>query len=623
MKILLVSLYFDPNAMAIRLLSSVLKKEFPGDEVYTLYLSHKGKPPRMDFDLETPGDLKAIQEFIARLSPDVVGISLMYNYFPRAVQLTRAIREVSGAIILWGGVHPTLNPEECTVHADLVFVGEAELALPAVIKKLRNGEPVTHMPGILYRENGGVTGYGSCPACEDLDSLPPPDYDFETQYVFSPDSHCVIPMRSEYISESRLAFYGGVPFHRLMTARGCSQACTYCINSRFRKILGVNKYIRQRSLESVMRELEYVAALGIFKRIMIIDDDFCLRSADWLQEFAQVYRQKIGLPFGCQATPGRITREKIQLIRDAGATFINMGVQTGSDTLNAEVFNRKLGRNHVLRAASILAEEAPRAGRGFDFLVRNPYESLADKIETARLVMELPLPFVVRPYALTFFPGLPLTERAYQDGLLTEGKVNSIYDYDGSDEENAWQEVLENAPHISDDNRTRLLTRLEETPPQSVGGLIAMLKEAGAEERKTDTPALNHSGKRDNQKLPASLEEQINGHYNAGASFLKDGNHEDAQSEFKRTLLLLDELGSSLDTSRTVIDGNRQKLTEGYIHVSVQLLECFHVSGNYREAHNLISKLLENRSLTLSEEYRKVFEKWLMKYNAVGAAPGP
>ena len=76
----------------------------------------------------------------------------------------------------------------------------------------------------------------------------------------------------------------------------------------------------------------------------------------------------------------------------------------------------------------------------------------------------------MRPYALTFFPGLPLTERAYQDGLLTEGKVNSIYDYDGSDEENAWQEVLENAPHISDDNRTRLLTRLEET------GVLALFR---------------------------------------------------------------------------------------------------------------------------------------------------
>jgi radical SAM superfamily enzyme YgiQ (UPF0313 family) len=402
MKILLVSLYFDPNAMAVRLLSSVLKRDFPEDTVNTLFLSHKGKPPRMDFDLETPDDLKAIQEFIVRLSPDVVGISLMFNYLPRAVQLTRAIREVNDAKILWGGVHPTLNPEECTEYADLVFVGEAEAALTLAVQRLKDNQPVINIPGIWYRENGEVKGNGTCPACEDLDSLPPPDYEFETHFVFSPENHAVIPMRSEYISESKLAFYGGVPFHRVMTARGCSQACSYCINSRMREILGLKKYIRQRSLESVIRELEYVAELGIFKRIMFIDDDFCLRSVAWLEEFAKTYKQKIALPFGCQATPGRVTREKVRLIREAGGTFINIGVQTGSDKLNSEVFNRNLGRKHVLRAAGILAEEVPDIGRGFDFLIRNPYESLSDKVETASLLMELPLPFVVRTYALTF-----------------------------------------------------------------------------------------------------------------------------------------------------------------------------------------------------------------------------
>jgi anaerobic magnesium-protoporphyrin IX monomethyl ester cyclase len=616
MKILLVSLYFDPNAMAVRLLSSVLKRDFPEDTVNTLFLSHKGKPPRMDFDLETPDDLKAIQEFIVQLSPDVVGISLMFNYLPRAVQLTHAIREVSDAKILWGGVHPTLNPEECTEHADLVFVGEAEQALPAVVRRLKDNHPPVNMPGVWYRENGRVTGSGSCPACEDLDSLPPPDYEFETHFVFSPEEHKVIPMRSEYISESKLAFYGGVPFHRVMTARGCSQACTYCINSKMREILGLKKYIRQRSLESVIRELEYVAELGIFKRIMFIDDDFCLRSVSWLEEFAKIYKQKIALPFGCQATPGRVTREKIRLIRDAGCTFINIGVQTGSDKLNFEVFKRRLGREKVLRAAGILAEEVPDVGRGFDFLIRNPYESLSDKVETASLLMELPLPFVVRAYALTFFPGLALTERASQEGLLKDGKANSIYDYQGSDEENAWQEVLENAPNISGENRINLLARLKEKPPASACDLIEMLKKAGAQKKK-EAPEANITEKKRNEIKQTTLQDQINDLYSAGVSHLKQKRYEDACFEFERAVIILEELASTINAGAQDADENHKKLSASYIHISMQLLECFHAKGNYLEASELINKLLESKLFTVPVGYQNVFKKWLLKYNAI------
>ncbi|MDD5414907.1 MAG: hypothetical protein PHH96_08810 [Smithellaceae bacterium] len=77
MKIALVSLYFDPNAMAVRLLSSILKREFPDDTVNIILLSHKAKPPRMDFDLETPEDLRAIQDFFATKQFDIVGISFV------------------------------------------------------------------------------------------------------------------------------------------------------------------------------------------------------------------------------------------------------------------------------------------------------------------------------------------------------------------------------------------------------------------------------------------------------------------------------------------------------------------------------------------------------------------
>jgi anaerobic magnesium-protoporphyrin IX monomethyl ester cyclase len=473
-------MYFDPNAMAIRLLSSILKRDFPEDVVSVVLLSHKFKPPRMDFGIETPEDLAAIKDFFAQQQFDLIGLSLMTNYLERAVQLSQAIREVSAAKILWGGIHPTLRPEECIQHADIVFVGEAESSLPELVRRLKNHQSINELPGVWSREDDRVMGEKVCPACIDLDSLPSPDFDFESQYVYSPEVRRVIPMKEENLIKSSLAFYGGNPFYRIMTARGCSQACEYCINAKYQKLLGLEKRIRKRSIDSVLNELEKVKSMSAFKSIVIIDDDICLRSVKWLKAFSEIYREKVGLPFICQATAGRVTAEKIGCLRDAGAMVISIGVQTGSDRLNYEVFNRKISRKHVLRAADIIHREAPKIKRAYDFLVRIPYETLQDKIETAKILLELPLPYIVSIYALTLFPGLALTDRVKRDGIMMSNNAGSIYDYDGSPEDCDWKKLLENSYKIPADERNKLLAHMDNNPPSSTNELISLFRYAGA-----------------------------------------------------------------------------------------------------------------------------------------------
>jgi anaerobic magnesium-protoporphyrin IX monomethyl ester cyclase len=214
----------------------------------------------------------------------------------------------------------------------------------------------------------------------------------------------------------------------------------------------------------------------VFSSITIIGDDICLRSNDWLKAFSKQYRETVGLPFYCQATAGRVTAEKVGYLRDAGARTISIGVQTGRDRLNFEVFNRKISRKKVLRAANIIHTEAPKINRAYDFLIRNPYETLADKIETARLVLELPLPYSVRTYALTLFPRLPLTDRAKNDGIIMSDPANSIYDYDGLQEDCDWKELLENSHKISISARNNLLAHLYDNPPSSASELIELFR---------------------------------------------------------------------------------------------------------------------------------------------------
>ena len=69
------------------------------------------------------------QTIEAASQSDLIGISFMTQYFSAAVQLTRAIKKKLSVPVIWGGVHPTVRPEECLEYADIVCVGEGEEAL--------------------------------------------------------------------------------------------------------------------------------------------------------------------------------------------------------------------------------------------------------------------------------------------------------------------------------------------------------------------------------------------------------------------------------------------------------------------------------------------------------------
>ena len=82
---------------------------------------------------------------------DLVGVSFFTNYFDRAEQLTRAVRERLGIPVVWGGIHATIRPEEALEHADFVCRGEGETALDELLVALAGGGPGDAIPGVWTR----------------------------------------------------------------------------------------------------------------------------------------------------------------------------------------------------------------------------------------------------------------------------------------------------------------------------------------------------------------------------------------------------------------------------------------------------------------------------------------
>ena len=112
MKISLISLFPDIQCFGIRTLSACLKQE--GHNVDLFFLSNQYWKK---YDKQTLDELAKLTE-----KSDLIGISVMTNFFDNAVQVTRKLRQNSNACILWGGVHPTVRPMESLGYADMIAI---------------------------------------------------------------------------------------------------------------------------------------------------------------------------------------------------------------------------------------------------------------------------------------------------------------------------------------------------------------------------------------------------------------------------------------------------------------------------------------------------------------------
>ena len=216
-----------------------------------------------------PLDLSRIKDDVLRLKPDMIGFSVLTNQFKYATEIARDIKGYLDVPIIFGGIHPTMDPEGTMAKewVDYLCIGEGEEAFLELVQK---GDP-RGIRNIGYRENGRLVIEPLRPYI-DVTKLPPKDYDlFDFQQMI----------------DAKDGWVG------LQASRGCPFRCTYCLNH---KIIALYKgqghlpkeYLRRHTVDEMIAEIEYLT--GRYERIkmFIFDDDIFTFDKEWLREFSPV-----------------------------------------------------------------------------------------------------------------------------------------------------------------------------------------------------------------------------------------------------------------------------------------------------------------------------------------------
>jgi radical SAM superfamily enzyme YgiQ (UPF0313 family) len=313
-----------------------------------------------------------------------------------------------GKLVVWGGMHPTLYPVDCAGHTDLVCRGEGEEFMIELAERLAAGIAYRDIRNGCYLENGNLVLNEIRPLIADLDRLPMADFTFSDEY--SSDSRGEI-RRSESLRQSSSVLFTG--------SRGCLYSCHYCSNAQLKTLFaGKGRYARKMSIAKFIESARMCREIfPQAKYFYFTDEDFAARPVHEFRQFAETYPEKVGVPFECMASPQQITEEKMELLAEAGMWRIDVGVESGSDRIKKEVFNRPVFNAAVMRAASIINRH-PQVIAYYFFIIGNPYERREDLLGTIGLIACLPFPCFIRTYNLVFIPGTHLFETACRDGII-------------------------------------------------------------------------------------------------------------------------------------------------------------------------------------------------------------
>ncbi len=361
-------------------------------------------------------DMSLLFQRIQAELPDTlcVGFSVMSAQIPSALQISKFVRQCDSSIpIIWGGVHPTLYPEQTakSEFVDFVVKGEGEFTLFDLVEGIKQGNlQPAHIRGLAFQDGSNSVTLNPDREPLDMNELPP--IEWKLIESLKPDSNL------KELSE--LTLYG-LP---LLTSRGCPHRCTFCINSILK-----TKY-RHRRTDLVLDDIKSLIALGA-ERIQFTDEDF-FASQKRIRELIDGIEEK-GLSFKWAASvrpdyfrPDYLGSEEfLSRVKRSGCYMVGTGAESGSQRI-LDMIKKDITVEDTLNMTRCLSQAGIKAN--FSLMIGLPGEEESDYKQTLKLIEEIIKIdysfFILGPQIYRPYPGSQLYLECLRQGLKEPGTID-------------------------------------------------------------------------------------------------------------------------------------------------------------------------------------------------------
>lgn len=304
---------------------------------------------------------------------DLIGITGTHIQKERIFEIADFFRRRGIKVAIGGPILSGHTLDECLLHADTVFIGEAERTWPGFLKELLEGRH-----GRVYSDDTWVDLSLSAMPRFDLVNL----RDYSTALV--------------------------------ETSRGCPFSCEFC-----EVPLRLGRIQRTKSVKAVMQEVEYLYLLGA-DSVFFVDDNLIGKRARTMELLRGLASFVKSIDYKMHFT-GNVTlnlakdKELLSLFREANFKRVFIGIETPrEETLMSVNKRQNLGYNPVEAVHTITSHGMMVWGSfvvGFDNDDKNVFGEILDLINRS----EMPIAMVGPLQAI---PGTPLYERIKKQGRL-------------------------------------------------------------------------------------------------------------------------------------------------------------------------------------------------------------
>lgn len=313
-----------------------------------------------------------VDQFIREHAIRVVGIGCMTCEFPAAVEEAKRLKAAHPGIqIVFGGAHPSGDPEEClrTGVVDYVIVGEGEIALTALLDEVAAGRRPGHIPGVWMMEEGAVRPAAASPV-PNVHDLPRPAYDLlDIEKYFRLDSPWHFPKSQRAV--------------QFITSRGCPYQCSYCHEIHGKKFRGM-------APEVILDQMEWLVRKFGVREFMIVDDIFNFELERAKQICRGIIERKLNvyLQFPNGVRGDRFDEELVVLMKQAGTHFMAIAIETVSEKFQ-KLIRKNLKIDRALQTIQWVNRQNIEVS-GF-FMIGFPGETLQEAQATADFAVHAPL----------------------------------------------------------------------------------------------------------------------------------------------------------------------------------------------------------------------------------------